>query len=66
MKATIRSTGETVSGKSLRDIQRKMMRMLRIDGPRGLTAKTEDGAEIHTELYDGQDYIKTASGRVIK
>jgi hypothetical protein len=65
MNATIKTTGETISGKTLKEIKSKMNAMLKVEGPRGLTAVTENGAEIHVELYEGQDYIKAADGRVI-
>lgn len=65
MQATIKSTNEVVGGKSLKEIKSKMDAMLSVDGPRGLTATTESGAKIHTELYDGQDYITDKNGRVI-
>lgn len=65
MYATINTTGEQVAGKTLKDIKSKMCAMLSVDGPRGLTATTESGTEIHVELYDGQDYIRTANGRII-
>ena len=65
MKATIKSTGETISGKTLKEIKSKLNTMLKVEGPRGLTAVTENGAEIHVELYEGQDYIKAADGRII-
>jgi hypothetical protein len=65
MNATIQTTGETISGKTLKEIKTKMCGMLKVEGPRGLTAITEDGAEIHVELYEGQDYIKAADGRII-
>ena len=66
MNATIKTTGETISGKTLKEIKSKLNAMLGIDGPRGLTAIVDNGAEVHVELYEGQDYIKTASGRIIK
>ncbi len=66
MNAKINSTGETINGKTLKEIKSKMNGMLKVEGPRGLTATAENGAEIHVELYDGQDYIKTADGRIIK
>lgn len=65
MNATIKTTGETISGKTLKEIKSKMNAMLKVEGPRGLTATTENGAEIHVELYEGQDYIKAADGRII-
>lgn len=65
MKATIKSTNEVITGKTLKDIKRQMSAMLKVDGPRGLTATTEAGAEIHAELYDGQDYILDKNGRMI-
>ena len=65
MKATITATGETITGKTLKGIKSKLNGMLKVDGPRGLTAKVETGAEIHVELFDGNDYIKTSNGRYI-
>lgn len=65
MKATITTTGETINGKTLKDIMHQMQSKLSIDGKRGLTAETETGAEIHVELYDGQDYIRATDGRII-
>lgn len=60
------SNGQTVTGKTLKAIRSKMCGLLSVDGPRALTATTSTGAEIHVELYDGQDYIKTADGKIIK
>ena len=54
--------GQVVTGTTFEDIRRVLMAMLDVGGPRGLTAVTQDGAEIHTELYEDQDYIKTAAG----
>lgn len=65
MKATITTTGESIEGKTLKDIKRKIQSKLSVGGKRGLTAKTETGAEIHVELYEGQDYIRAADGRLI-
>ncbi len=65
MKATIQSTNQVIEGKTLQDIKRQMDAMLSVDGPRGLTAITETGATIHTELYEGHDYIKDKNGRLI-
>ena len=65
MNATIKTTGETISGKTLKEIKSKLNAMLKVEGPRGLTAVTENGAEVHVELYEGQDYIKAADGRII-
>jgi hypothetical protein len=65
MKATIKTTGETVTGRTLKEIKRKMNGMLSVDGARGLTASVDTGAEIHVELYEGQDYMITANGRFI-
>ena len=61
MRATITTTGETITGKTVADIQSKLNAMLRVDGPRGLTATTDGGTEIHVELYDGQDYVRRAA-----
>jgi hypothetical protein len=57
MEAIINSTGKLITGKTLKEIRTKMMGMLKVDGPRGLTATTDRGTKIHVELYDGQDYI---------
>jgi len=65
MKATIHGTNEVLEGRTLKEIKRKMDRMLEVDGPRGLTATVETGAVIHTELYVGQDYIRSADGKKI-
>jgi hypothetical protein len=65
MNATIKTTGETISGKTLKEVKSKLNAMLKVEGPRGLTAVTENGAEVHVELYEGQDYIKAADGRII-
>lgn len=66
MKATINTTGEKISGKTLNEIRSKMNAMLKIEGPRGLTATTQNGTEIHVELYEGQDYIRTRNGKTIE
>lgn len=66
MNAKINGTNETVNGKTLKDIRSKMNGMLKVEGPRGLTATAENGAEIHVSLYEGQDYIRTANGKIIK
>jgi len=58
MQATITTTGEEIEGKTIKDIRAQLNAMLSVDGPRGLTAVTDGGTEIHVELYDGQDYIK--------
>lgn len=63
MKATINDTGEVLTGKNLTEIRRTLNSMLSVGGPRGLTATTENGTTIHVELYEGQDYIRTASGK---
>lgn len=64
MNATITTTGQEISGKTIKDIRGQLMRMLKIDGPRGLTAVTDSGTEIHVELYDGQDYIRRAASEL--
>jgi hypothetical protein len=68
MQATYEYNGKTtiITGKSLKDLRRKLGGMLKIEGPRGLTANVKTGAAIHVELYEGQDYIRTANGRIIK
>ncbi len=65
MNATIHHTNEVITGKTLKDIRRQMCAMLRGD-IRGLTATVDNGAEIHVELYEGRDYIRTADGKIIK
>jgi hypothetical protein len=64
MKA-ITDTGIEIKDTTLRGIKRQMDRMLDVAGPRGLSATTDTGATIHTELYEGQDRITDARGRVI-
>jgi hypothetical protein len=66
MKAIIRTTSEIIQGKTLMEIRNKLNARLKVEGPRGLTAITKTGTEIHVELYDGQDYIKSASGRIFQ
>jgi hypothetical protein len=61
MKATIQSTGEAIKGKNIQEIRSQLNSMLRVDGPRGLTAITDSGTEIHVELYEGQDYVRRAA-----
>lgn len=61
MRATITATGETITGKTIADIRAQLNAMLRVDGPRGLTAATDGGTEIHVELYEGQDYVRRAA-----
>lgn len=65
MNAKIFTTDETVTGKNISDIRSKLNAMLSVGGPRGLTATTDNGTEIHVELYDGNDYVRTANGRII-
>lgn len=64
MKATL-STGEIITGKTVKDIVSALNKMLRVSGPRGLIACTDTGTEIVVSLYDGESYVKTAAGRVI-
>jgi hypothetical protein len=66
MEAKITGTGDTVKGKTLKEIKRKMGAMLKVEGPRALTAVTDTGAKVHVEMYEGQDYIKTAGGAYIR
>ena len=65
MKATIASSGETITGRNIADIRKQLNQRLSVGGPRGLTAVTDTGTEIHVELFDGQDYVRTADGRQI-
>ncbi len=65
MTATIHGSTKTITGKTIKEIRSKMNGMLR-DGRQAMTATTNTGTIIHVELWDGQDYIKTANGRIIK
>jgi len=56
---------ETVKGETLSGIYKQMCAMLAVDGPRGLHARTEQGAEIICSLYEGQSSIISANGHVI-
>lgn len=56
---------ETITGRNISDLRSQLNAMLKVDGPRALTALTSTGTEIHVELYDGQDYVRTADGRTI-
>lgn len=58
-------TTETLTGRTLAEIYRQMCAMLSVDGPRGLHARTTQGAEIVCSLYEGQSSIISANGRVI-
>ena len=66
MNAIIKSTNQTIIGKTLQEIKREMNRLLNVLDRRALTAVTDTGAEIHVEAYEGQDYIRLANGRVIR
>lgn len=65
MKATLTNTNEIITGKTMQEIRSKMNAMLRVDGPRALTANTDTGAIMHVELHENQDYITLANGRRI-
>ena len=54
-----------VDGKTLHDILHTLHGLLRVNGPRALTASTENGAIVHASLYDDDDYILNAAGRLI-
>jgi len=64
MSATL-DNGQKISGKNILDIRRKMNRMVKIEGPQAIEAVTDAGTVIHVEVWDGQDYVRTASGRKI-
>lgn len=64
MNAHIDWNNTTISGSTLHDLRRQLSAMLKVEGPRGLTATTDTGATIHVELYEGKDYIKLANGRM--
>jgi hypothetical protein len=55
----------SVEGKTLKDIYKKLCRMLSVSGPRVLKVETEHGAVICTSLYDGDSFIKDKNGRMI-
>ena len=57
------NTGRTLRGQNLLDIYKQMNTMLRVDGPRSISATTATGTEILASLYPEQDYIRTAGGR---
>ena len=67
--ATIMDDGiepaETLTDRTLTGIYRQMRAMLSVAGPRGMHARTAQGAEIICSLYDGQSSIISANGRVI-
>ena len=65
MIAYVEQTNQTIEGKTLKDIRSELIRRMKVIDARGLTAKCETGAVVHVEMYDGQDYIKDASGRLI-
>jgi len=65
MKAYIPAKDKTIKYKNLSDLRRQLNSMLSVSGPRGLTAITETGTEVHVELYEGKDYIRTKDGRLI-
>ena len=56
---------ETLNGKTLAGIYKQMCSMLAVGGPRGLHARTDQGAEIICSLYPGQSSIISVNGRVI-
>ena len=58
-------TAETLTGKSLTGIYRQMRAMLSVGGPRGMHARTAQGAEIICSLYEGLSSIISANGRVL-
>lgn len=63
MKAT--SGAVTVEGKTLKELRKKLRMELAVDGPRGLFATVDSGAEIQVSLYEGEDFIRAADGRII-
>lgn len=65
MNATITTNGKEINGKNIQDLRSQLNRMLSVDGFQGLTAITENGTKIHVELYEGQDYVRTANGRLL-
>ena len=65
MKATIHGASKVFEGRNLQEIKRKMNLALAVDGPSGLIATVETGAVVHTELYEGLDYIWSADGMKI-
>ena len=62
---TIDHTGQTFRARTHREAWSELASRLRVDGPRALVATTEDGAEIRSSLYEGEDYILDAAGRRI-
>jgi len=65
MKATIEWNNTTITGKNLNDLRQQMNGMLAVEGPRALSAVTDNGTEIVASLYTGESYIRTADGRTL-
>ena len=65
MKATT-SNNKIVIGKTLKDIRSQLIATMKNDDLRAITAVTTTGATVHVSLYDGQDYIRLANGRILK
>ena len=65
VKAYIPAKDKTIKYKNLKDLRSQLNSMLSVSGPRGLTAITETGTEVHVGLYEGQDYTRTKDGRLI-
>jgi hypothetical protein len=57
IKAAISDTDTIITDITVKGIRKQLCRLLKIEGPRGLTAITTTGTIIHVELYDDQDYI---------
>lgn len=65
MKATT-DNDKIIISRTLKDIRKRMKAMLKPEGPRSLTAHTDSGAVIHVEIGEGEDYIQTRDGRIIR
>jgi hypothetical protein len=60
------ASGESFTAPSHRAAHTELCRRLGVGYPRALRATTQDGAEVVASLYDGEDYIRTRDGRVIR
>lgn len=59
MKATITWNGTVIEDTCYSGLRRQMCAMLRVDGPRSLLAKVDDGGEIAVSLFEQPDYTLT-------
>ena len=65
MKYTIPLIDETFEADTYHEAFAELCVRLRSDSPRELTARSEDGVEVHAELQGHHDYIRAPGGRLI-